>query len=523
MKNNSYVIAVRVSVFYFAVSIAWIIFSDRALSIFIVNRNLFETVNTFKGILYVIITTTLLFGSLIHYLNESHNANQILTESMKKQEEIKNQLNKIAYFDQVTELPNINSLKLDYQTMVKDMQKSFILMKLSMNQFGMIKELYGVSGGESFLRNLSARLKEVLNEEETLYKLERADFVIIIKNDPSVLSILQRTRIIMDCCCIPWEYKERIFYPSASTGIVKYPLQGFELEELFKNAEIALSEARRKEKDNYCIYSDKLKHGMEAFINMYQDLHKAIYQNEFMLVYQPIILLCEERVTGVEALIRWKHPVKGMIPPGEFIPIAENTGLIHEIGSWVMKTAFWQKIEWENAGIRDLKLSINISGASLMQNSFLEEVEKILEKYPVDTEAVQFEITESTYILNITRISKVLQKIRDRGILIALDDFGTGYSSFNYLKTMPIDVIKLDATFMSGILNSTQDRIIFDAINQLTHDLGMSLIAEGIETEDENILIRQEGCDFGQGYLYGKPSDPEQILKLLESQKTMLQ
>ncbi len=242
-----------------------------------------------------------------------------------------------------------------------------------------------------------------------------------------------------------------------------------------------------------------------------------------MLVYQPIILLCEERVTGVEALIRWKHPVKGMIPPGEFIPIAENTGLIHEIGSWVMKTAFWQKIEWENAGIRDLKLSINISGASLMQNSFLEEVEKILEKYPVDTEAVQFEITESTYILNITRISKVLQKIRDRGILIALDDFGTGYSSFNYLKTMPIDVIKLDATFMSGILNSTQDRIIFDAINQLTHDLGMSLIAEGIETEDENILIRQEGCDFGQGYLYGKPSDPEQILKLLESQKTMLQ
>ena len=186
MKNNSYVIAVRVSVFYFAVSIAWIIFSDRALSIFIVNRNLFETVNTFKGILYVIITTTLLFGSLIHYLNESHNANQILTESMKKQEEIKNQLNKIAYFDQVTELPNINSLKLDYQTMVKDMQKSFILMKLSMNQFGMIKELYGVSGGESFLRNLSARLKEVLNEEETLYKLERDEFVIIIKNDPSV-------------------------------------------------------------------------------------------------------------------------------------------------------------------------------------------------------------------------------------------------------------------------------------------------------------------------------------------------
>ena len=519
MKNNSYVIAVKMSVFYFFISVAWVLFSDRALNAFVNNRNLFETINTFKGILYVVITTALLFGSLVHYLSESQKANQILSESLKNQEEIKQQLKKMAYYDRMTELPNMNSLNADYHCMVKEMQKSFILMKLSLNQFNMIRELCGTSGGDNFLQTLSGRLKEVMNENEILYKMERDEFIIIIKDDPSVLSILKKTRIIMDICSISWKYNERIFYPSASVGIVKYPLQGFELEELLKNADIALSEAKRKEMDNYCIYSDKLKQGMEAYISMYQDLHKAIYQNEFTLVYQPIILLHEEKITGVEALIRWKHPEKGMISPGEFIPIAESTGLIHEIGSWVMKTALQQKREWEKSGIYDLKVSINISGSSLMQNSFLDEVVQTLERYPVDTKGLQFEITESTYIQNSSRISRVLQNIRDLGIFIALDDFGTGYSSFNYLKTMPIDVIKLDATFVSGILNGTQDRIIFDAMNQLTHNLGMLLIAEGIETEDENILIRQEGCDFGQGYLYGRPSKPEKIFKLLQSQK----
>ncbi|MDD3660662.1 MAG: EAL domain-containing protein [Lachnospiraceae bacterium] len=228
----------------------------------------------------------------------------------------------------------------------------------------------------------------------------------------------------MDICSISWKYNERIFYPSASVGIVKYPLQGFELEE------------------------------------------------------------------------------------------NNRGGSIDQ-----METALQQKREWEKSGIYDLKVSINISGSSLMQNSFLDEVVQTLERYPVDTKGLQFEITESTYIQNSSRISRVLQNIRDLGIFIALDDFGTGYSSFNYLKTMPIDVIKLDATFVSGILNGTQDRIIFDAMNQLTHNLGMLLIAEGIETEDENILIRQEGCDFGQGYLYGRPSEPEKIFKLLQSQK----
>ncbi len=274
-------------------------------------------------------------------------------------------------------------------------------MKLSLNQFNMIRELCGTSGGDNFLQTLSGRLKEVMNENEILYKMERDEFIIIIKDEPSVLSILKKTRIIMDICSISWKYNERIFYPSASVGIVKYPLQGFELEE------------------------------------------------------------------------------------------NNRGGSIDQ-----MKTALQQKREWEKSGIYDLKVSINISGSSLMQNSFLDEVVQTLERYPVDTKGLQFEITESTYIQNSSRISRVLQNIRDLGICIALD-----------------------ATFVSGILNGTQDRIIFDAMNQLTHNLGMLLIAEGIETEDENILIRQEGCDFGQGYLYGRPSEPEKIFKLLQSQK----
>ena len=174
-------------------------------------------------------------------------------------------------------------------------------------------------------------------------------------------------------------------------------------------------------------------------------------------------------------------------------------------------------------GYKDITFAVNISGKQLQGFEDVERIISIVESVGCPKELIKLELTESMMMHPTTELLESLKKLKEEGFKLALDDFGTGYSSFNYLKTMPIDVIKLDATFMSGILNSTQDRIIFDAINQLTHDLGMSLIAEGIETEDENILIRQEGCDFGQGYLYGKPSDPEQILKLLESQKTMLQ
>lgn len=272
---------------------------------------------------------------------------------------------------------------------------------------------------------------------------------------------------------------------------------------------------KKNTKDNYCFYLPEIQEQNSKKIKMINDLRHAIDNEEFALFYQPIINLKNGRIIGAEALIRWFHPLKGMVSPMEFIPLSEEIGLIHDIERWILKTALEQKKEWEDMGYGDIKLSINISGKSVTRTGFINEIKDLLSKVKIKNDKIQFEVTETALMENLNESTKVLREIKDMNIKIALDDFGTGYSSLTYLKKLPIDVVKLDREFIRNISQISEDQIVAKNVIKLTHELNFEIVAEGIETEEHFEFLKLHNCEYGQGYLFSKPITKENFEKLL--------
>jgi EAL domain-containing protein (putative c-di-GMP-specific phosphodiesterase class I) len=294
-----------------------------------------------------------------------------------------------------------------------------------------------------------------------------------------------------------------------------YPDDGTDVDELLKNAEKAMRHTKSEGKNNYHFYSSSMHSSVLAVMTMESDLHKALERNELVLYYQPKVDAATRMVKGMEALIRWKHPDRGLIPPLQFIPLAETSGLIIPIGEFVIRTACGQIKTWQEAGYKQMNIALNVSSHQFDQQSLIEIVKKALQVTMISPQCLELEITESIIMRNPEKAIRTLTELKAMGIQIAIDDFGTGYSSLSYLKRLPLDFLKIDQSFVQNLASDPNDQAIVRATIAMAHSLNLKTVAEGVETEEQLSFLQEHGCDEIQGYLFSCPLPAEEIPGIL--------
>jgi len=302
----------------------------------------------------------------------------------------------------------------------------------------------------------------------------------------------------------PFVFLGKQMHVSSSIGISMYPNNGEDIGSLLKNADIAMYRAKEKG-GRYEFYEQKMEADVARRLGVENDLRGAVERNEMMVYYQPQEDLKTGELIGMEALVRWQHPTRGLVSPLEFIPLAEETGQILALGEWVMLTACRQLKEWQDKGYTSVRMAVNLAGRQLESSNIVECIAKVLEETGINGSQLELEITESTIMEHAEEVIKTLEKIKQLGVMLAVDDFGTGYSSLSYLKRFPIDLLKIDRAFVSDITSDKVDADIVTTIIALAHSLGVKVIAEGVETVMQKEFLAKEGCDYMQGYLLGKP------------------
>lgn len=436
-----------------------------------------------------------------------------------KQKETENKLSFLAHNDVLTNLPNRLYFEKKVNELIEGKKSSnskFALVYMDIDDFKHINDTLGHSTGNILLKYISNILKYQVKQPDIVARLGGDEFALIFENIKDEKEVADKIQNLMKFLRRPWTLNNQKFFISYSIGISIYPQNGEDLSLLLKNADIAMYYVKKNAKDDYCFYADEMEEKNSTHIKMINDLRVAISKEQFVLFYQPIIDLQNQKIVGVEALVRWIHPVKGMVSPMEFIPLAEETGLIYDIDKWVLSEALSQKKKWEEEGYPHIKMSINISGKMVTNISFVNKFKELVADANLVCEEIQLEVTETAVMEDIDASTQVLKEIKALGIKIALDDFGKGYSSLTYLQKLPIDIVKLDREFIISILEMGQNDVLVETIIKLTHDLNLKIVAEGIETKEQLEFLKLCKSDYGQGYLFSKPVKNEDLEKLLK-------
>jgi len=511
--------ALKLTIIYGMLGVIWIAFPVEIIGGLIHNMDMLPQINIYKGWAFVGISAVTIFIFALSRLRLAKGALRHLELNLMKQKMIEQELNSLAYYDILTKLPNRALLEIKCAELVKN-NCQFAFVCMDVDNFKNINDTLGHLAGDQFLKELADRLLESVGRNAFIARLGGDEFAMIFAPIYGKEEVEYKLQRIQDKLKNTWKYEGQHFHISVSMGVALYPEQADNLTLLLRNSDIAMYANKKLKKENYCFYSEELNRNNSKKLMLTNELHKAIQNDEFLLLYQPIVDINTRDLIGVEALIRWKHPEHGMISPLDFIPLAEETGLIEEIERWVIKTAFLQKKIWDELLVDRPKLmmSINISGNSFVQYGFVNYIRNMLLQSQLNSNEIQLEITETVFIDKAELSKMVFNDISSMGLQIALDDFGTGYSSLTYLKNFPIDVVKLDANFVKGIINDGEDRSIVEAVIKLTHDLGLTIIAEGIEAETQHNVLKNKRCDYGQGYLYSRPVSADKIMEMLENE-----
>lgn len=435
--------------------------------------------------------------------------------SERKRSEAK--IQNMAYHDELTGLPNRRLLKKTLEEMISESYQNgpqFALLYMDIDRFKIINDSLGHAYGDQFLLMVSERLHlAVEGMDVTIARMGGDEFTIICRGDSIEQTANELAKRLVEQLQVPYRLKENEFYISASLGIALYPEHGGDAEQLIKNADTAMYEVKRNGKNSYQIYSYQLDEHVLAKVELELALRKAIKNNELLIHYQPQINQRTKNIIGIEALLRWHHPEKGIIAPGIFIPIAEETGLIDEIGAWVLREACLQMKRWEQQYNWNIPVSVNLSTQQFHQKHLVKDVENILNETGLSPESLELEITESM-MMDAERSSQILSDLSRLGIRLSMDDFGTGYSSLSYLKMFPIQKLKIDRSFIKDITINDDDRAIVTTIIAMAHNLKMNVIAEGVETKEQIEFLMENGCDDIQGYYFSKPIPANEIERL---------
>ncbi|MDD4274159.1 MAG: EAL domain-containing protein [Desulfobacter postgatei] len=432
-----------------------------------------------------------------------------------------------AYHDTLTRLPNrqffLKTLEheVEYAGRYK---KKFAVVLIDLDNFNRVNESLGHNAGDQCLQAISKRLKNCLRSSDMLARLTLKEtpmvrmggdeFIILLQNTNDIFEIGQACqRLLNEFNRLVHVVQKEIFI-SASIGVAVFPEDGTEPGELLKNTETALYDAKKKGKRVFSFYSESMNQESIKLFEMENDLRKAVINQQFSLYFQPKIRLLDKKIVGAEALIRWEIEQGKFIPPSAFIPVAEKNGMIVSIGEWVLETACKTCWTLHQAGHTDVHIAVNVSALQLDQNDLTDNVASILERNKISPENIEIEITETLVMSNPEKAAENLRRLKQMGFTIALDDFGTGYSSLAYLQKLPIDYVKIDLSFIRQILVSTNDAVMVKTIIDMAHNLGLRVIAEGVEEEAQTRLLEKWGCDIVQGFLFGRPMPKQQFIGL---------
>lgn len=517
----------RIALIYGIMGVLWIVFSSRILYFFVADSDKIRDYEIYKGWIFIVLTTALVYWLVLKNMllfeealcRLKHNF-QELNMAHRNLLDMEESLHRLASTDYLTGLPNKRAFEQEISNMADGRHgKREALIYMDIDNFKNINDTLGHNVGDRLLVEISQGLRDIVNKPDRVFRISGDEFAIILADAGPQSSIDERMEGILKHIRKPWKILEHEFYITYSIGITIFPDDGRSMNVLLRNVDTAMYSVKKGTKDNCAYYSKELMMENVKKVEMANELRKAIRNQELTLFYQPIMHLERNRIEGAEVLVRWEHPEKGFISPGEFIPLAEETGLIYDIDRWVLRTAMKQKRKWEEDDLGYMKISVNLSGSSLIKERLAEEITELVEEYGIDTGWFQIEVTETALMENIRISAQVLEEIRMTGIKIALDDFGTGYSSLTYLKSLPIDVVKLDRQFVWDMLSVEQADLIVKSVIQLTHDLLFEIIAEGIEKEDQLLFLRTNKCDYGQGYLFSRPLPKDDFEKLCREQQ----
>jgi len=450
-------------------------------------------------------------GNITHYLGIFSDISEI-----KRLDHI---IWKQANFDYVTGLPNRNMFHDRLEQDLKKAQRKgerAALFFIDLDHFKEINDSLGHGMGDRLLKDAAQRLRESVRETDMVARLGGDEFTVIIndcENDQSIGRIAQN---ILDKLAMPFYLEHEMAYISASIGITLFPNDATSIEALLKNADHAMYAAKNEGRNRFHYFTPAMQAAAELRRGIAHDLRAAIAGNQLQLYYQPIVDLASGSIHKAEALLRWRHPEKGFISPEIFVPIAEETRMIVEIGDWVFRQVAKQVAVWQAAYHRDFQISVNKSPVQfLIENRANSSWIEHLREHKLGEHSIVVEITESLLLDANDRVTKRLLEFRDAGIEVAIDDFGTGYSSLSYLKKFDIDYLKIDKSFVHNITPQSNDMVLCDAIISMAHRLGIKVIAEGVETEAQRDLLAAVGCDYAQGYLFSKPVSAQEFERLL--------
>jgi len=442
-----------------------------------------------------------------------------------------------SYEDSLTNLPNryLFQDRLKQAIAFAQRKNHFLaVLHIDLDNFKRINELFGPDAGDQVLYEVAARLSTSLRKTDTITRLmpEESEsllarvggdeFTILLTEITNILDAAMVCRRVFDILSIPFIIDKEEAFLTASIGISVYPYDGNDMITLIKNADIAMNQAKKQGKNNCQYYSETMNSSSLERFTVENKLRRALQRNEFMLFYQPQIDIFTGKMLGAEALVRWLQPDLVLIRPGNFIPVAEETGLIIPIGEWILRSACIQGRTWQQEGLEPFNVSVNISGIQFNQDNFLEMVKQILHESGFESSYLKLELTESILMKDSENAVKKMNVLKSLGVQISIDDFGTGYSSMNYLKRFPVSALKIDRSFIKDLASNSDDQIVVRAIIALAHNLHIKVIAEGVETKKQLGLLRGYGCDAAQGFLICPPVNPDSFVEYLTKKTVML-
>ncbi len=458
------------------------------------------------------------FEQWVHYLPESQLIRSYIfdiTERKRSEAMLQYQ----ASHDLLTGLPNRMQFNEHLSTALANARRNQTLvavMFLDLDRFKNINDTLGHGIGDQLLQSFAQRLKSCLRAGDPVARWGGDEFTVLLPQIRSAQEAAAVGKRVIGCLKQAFELEEHELYVRTSIGIALYPQDGEDSETLLKNADAALYAAKKRGRNNYRFYSPTLNSEASSTLKLETLLCQALEREEFVVYYQPQVNVTTGKIYGVEALIRWQHPELGLVSPGQFIRIAEETGLIASIDEWVLWTACAQNRAWQSAGLPPVRVSVNLSPRQFQQPNLVSMVTRVLSETGLDPQFLELEITETNIIKNVDLARQVLENLQQMGVYLSMDDFGTGYSCLGYLKQFPFHTLKIDQSFIRDMRGEQQELAIITAVIALGRAFNLRVVAEGVETQQQLELLRNLQCDQMQGYLFSKPLPAKDVTKLLE-------
>ncbi|PVV18479.1 MAG: diguanylate cyclase [gamma proteobacterium symbiont of Ctena orbiculata] len=446
-------------------------------------------------------------GDITHFVGVFTDISQI--------KEAQDQINFLAHHDALTQLPNRALFRERFQHALMHARRehnSIALLFLDLDRFKTVNDTLGHPVGDEVLLEVSRRMNRIIRASDTLARLGGDEFVLLLEEQTDAQHAVVVARKLIDLLSKPMIISGHELVVTASVGITLYPDDGEDPDMLIRHADRAMYEAKQQGRNTYRFFTQALSEGALERLVMENDLRRAISRNQLMLHYQPIVNLQTRQLHGIEALVRWQHPEQGLIAPGLFIELAEEIGIIDEIGQWVLRSACNQLASWDRDNFKVPRISVNLSVQQIDREGLVDLVSEELKNSGLSPERLELEVTESMLMRNPDLSRAVLSELRTIGVKFAIDDFGTGYSSLAYLKLLPLDRLKIDQSFVQDIGQDANDEAIVRAIIAMSKSLGLEAVAEGVEKSSQADFLLNSGCDLSQGYLYSRPLPAEEIL-----------